>query len=47
VDVANRRVTVHRDPRPAGYGTVTRHRDGVVRPLRHPTVGIDVTALFA
>jgi Uma2 family endonuclease len=47
VDVANRRITLHRDPKGDGYCKVTRHRDGVVRPLRHPGVEIDVMALFA
>jgi Uma2 family endonuclease len=47
VDIANRRAVVHRDPRPHGYADVTRHRDGVLRPLRHPSVEIDVSTVFA
>jgi Uma2 family endonuclease len=47
VDVVNRRVIVHRDPRPDGYADVTRHRDGVLRPLHHAAVEIAVKGLFA
>ena len=47
VDIANRRIIVHRDPAEDGYCKVTRHHDGVVRPLGHPAGEIDVMALFA
>jgi Uma2 family endonuclease len=47
VDLVNRRVVVHRDPCDDGYADVTRHRDGRLRPLHHPAVGVDVVTLFA
>ena len=47
VDVAKRRVVVHRDPQADGYATVTRHRDGVLHPLRHPAVAVAVIPLFS
>lgn len=47
VDVTKRRVIVHRDPQADGYADVTRHRDGVLRPLRHPAVEVDVIPLFS
>jgi Uma2 family endonuclease len=47
VDLVNRRVVVHRDPHEGGYADVTRHRDGRLRPLRHPAVDIDVLPLLA
>jgi Uma2 family endonuclease len=47
VDVVKRRVIVHRDPQSDGYADVTRHRDGVLHPLRHPAVEVDVMPLFS
>lgn len=47
VDLANDEVVVHRRPTRTGYTDVTRHREGVLRPLRHPQVGVDLRALFA
>ncbi len=47
VNLANDEVVVHREPTRTGYTDVTRHREGVLRPLRHPQVGVDLRALFA
>lgn len=46
VDLVNRRIVVHREPRPGGYGDVTRHTDGVVHPLLHPQLAVDVAQLI-
>lgn len=46
VDLVDRLVIVHRDPRGDAYAEVTGHTDGVIRALRHSQVAIDVDALL-
>jgi Uma2 family endonuclease len=46
VDLRHDVVIVHRDPSDDGYRTVTHHDDGVLSPLHHPTVQLDVRALL-
>lgn len=46
IDLVAREVVVHRDPRGDGYLDVTRHGAGVVHPLHHPAVVVEVTSLF-
>lgn len=47
VDLVHDEVTVHREPSGDGYATVTRHSDGVLHPLLHPQLAVDVRALLA
>ena len=46
VDLTRDEIVVHRDPAGTSFGAVTRHRDGLVRPLHHPQVAVDVGALL-
>jgi Uma2 family endonuclease len=46
VDVAREEVVVHREPAGGTFGSVTRHRDGIVRALHHPSVTVDVRELL-
>lgn len=46
VDLAKRQVVVHRGPADGRYLSVTRHRDGRLRPLHHPGVELDVAWVF-
>jgi Uma2 family endonuclease len=46
VDVAREEVVVHREPAGGTFGSVTRHRDGIIRALHHPSVTVDVRELL-
>jgi Uma2 family endonuclease len=46
VDLARDEIVVHREPAGRSFGSVTRHRDGVVQALHHPGVRVDVPALL-
>lgn len=46
VDLADRRVEVHRRPGHGGYGERTAHARGVLAPARLPAAAVDVEALF-
>ena len=47
VDLVRDEIVVHREPAVKTWESITRHRDGVVRALRHPAVAVDVRALLA
>jgi Uma2 family endonuclease len=47
VDLAGRRIVVHRDPGTTGFGTVATSTDGVVRALQHPAVQVSVRDLLS
>jgi len=47
VDLVNRRVAVHREPGPDGYGRIDAHATGLVAPAALPAATVDVAALFA
>lgn len=46
VDLVHDVLVVHREPAGPSFGAVTRHREGVVRALRHPRVAVDVADLL-
>lgn len=46
VDLVHDEIVVHREPAGTSFASVNRHRDGVVRPLRHPGVAVDVGDLL-
>lgn len=46
VDLRHDVVMVHRDPADDGYRTVTQHGEGVLQPLRHPALQVDVRDLL-
>ena len=46
VDLVRDEVVVHREPAVKTWKSITRHREGVVRALRHPAVAVDVKALL-
>ena len=46
VDLARDEIVVHREPAADAFASVTRHRDGVLRPLHHPRVAVDVSQLL-
>ncbi|HWH31829.1 MAG TPA: Uma2 family endonuclease [Egibacteraceae bacterium] len=46
VDLVRDEIVVHRDPAVKTWKSITRHRDGVVRSLRHPNLAVDVRALL-
>jgi Uma2 family endonuclease len=47
VDLVREEVVVHRDPVATAYRSVSRHGDGIIRPLHHHRVEIDVADLLA
>lgn len=47
VDLVRDEIVVHREPAVQTWESIARHRDGVVRALRHPAVAVDVRALLA
>jgi Uma2 family endonuclease len=46
VDLTRDEIVVHGQPAGTSFASVTRHRDGVVRPLHHPGVAVDVRDLL-
>ena len=46
VDLTRDEIVVHRQPGGTSFAAVTRHADGLVRALRHPSVVVDVKALL-
>lgn len=46
VDLVHDEIVVHREPAGTSFGSMTRHRDGVVRALRHSGVAVDVGDLL-
>jgi Uma2 family endonuclease len=46
VDLVRDELVVHREPAGTMFAAVTRHRDGLVRALRHPGVAVDVGDLL-
>lgn len=47
VDLVREVVVVHRDPADDVYISTERRCDGMIHPLRHPAVAIDVGQLLA
>lgn len=41
VDLTRDEIVVHREPAGTTFAAITRHRDGTVRALLHPTVAVD------
>ncbi|MGI8875652.1 MAG: Uma2 family endonuclease [Egibacteraceae bacterium] len=46
VDLTRDDIVVHRRPAGTTFAAITRHRDGVVRPLHHPGAAVDVRDLL-
>jgi Uma2 family endonuclease len=46
VDLTRDELVVHREPAGTTFASVTRHRDGRVRALRHPGVAVDIGELL-
>lgn len=46
VDLVREEIVVHRDSAVKTWESITRHRRGLVRALRHPAVAVDVRALL-
>lgn len=46
IDLPRDRIVVHRDPSGSTFTSITSHNHGVLRPLHHPDVQVDIDALL-